>query len=237
MIEIILKFFAFGVKKMLMNAFYIFDSLIIFLNVIEIIYELSIGDDLFMPNSVTGPGVKALKFLRIFYFIVEINFWKTGAFLFKEMASTLAKTIDFIIVIFVFILFFTLFGRQIYAYTIRVENSKIITTNLSNGIKPRLNYDSFLDAFMTTTLIFLNEEWHVIMFQYMRGYGGKAAVFFVVTLLGGSVLLMKMFIALFINNFLSSKSIKKLIYKAPIWSTFSQKLMVKISSSPKVKIL
>lgn len=237
-IEMALKILVFGVETFFSNQYNLFDFLIILLNFIEILYEIGVEDNLFMPTTQSGPGIKSLKFLRIFHFIVVLDYWKIGAMLFKETANTIAKTINFIAVIFIFILLATLYGRQIFSYTIRILHEKVITTNLDNAsaVVPRLHYDSFLDSVMSTTLIFLNEEWHVIMFQYMRAFGGQAAIYFVLVLLGGSVLLMKMFIALFINNFLNSKSIKKLILKQPFLKRIYGRIKEKMSGSPIVQI-
>lgn len=235
-IEISMKVFLLGVKNFFKNFYDVLDFLIIILNIFEIIYELSIEDNLFNPSSPSSPAIKSLKFLRLFRFIIELGYWKTGSMLFREMMSTLESTADFIVVIFIFVLLASLYGMQIFSYTVRLDGEKI-SKDLANGEAPRLNYDTFLESLMTTTLIFLNEEWHVIMFQYMRACGSKAAIFFVLVLFCGSILLMKMFVVLFINNFLNSKSIKKLIFKKPIWNKMAEsitKKIKKITSSPQV---
>jgi len=235
--EILMKITVYGLKSYFKDIHNIIDFLIILLNVFEIIYEISIEDNLFYPQTVSSPGIKSMKFLRLFRFITDLDHWKTGSMLFRETMTTLRKTLDFIIVILIFNLLASLYGMQIFAYTVRLDGENI-SHDLINGETPRLNYDTFLDAVMTTTLIFLDEEWHVIMFQYMRAFGSKAAIYFILVLICGSVMLTKMFIALFINYFLNSKSIQKLIYKAPLWDRFTEKFKRNfnyvVTSFPKV---
>ena len=221
--EIVIKITVYGLKGFFHNVYDRIDFFIILLNVFEIIYELSIDDNLFAPQSLSSAGIKTMKILRLFRFITELDYWKTGSMLFTETMTTLSKTLDFILVILIFDLMASLYGMQIFAYKVRLEEEKI-SHDLKNGETPRLNYDTFLESVMTTTLIFLNEEWHVIMFQYMRAYGSVAALYFILVLIIGSVLLIKMFLALFINYFLNSKSIQKLIFKAPIWDKFALNL-------------
>ena len=215
-------------KSFFSKPYDIFDFIIISANLVEIIYELCSGDSLLSPNSLSSPAIKSLNFLRIFHFISELDYWKTGSFLLKEMIRTLVNTLDFILVILIFILLASLYGMQLFAYTVRLEGDNI-SNDLLHGETPRLNYDTFLESVMTTTLIFLNEEWHVVMFQYMRAFGGKGAIYFILVVLGGSVLLMKMFIALFINNFLNSDTIKKFIDKKPIFHQIKEKIEKTIS--------
>ena len=63
---------------------------------------------------------------------------------------------------------------------------------------------------MATSLVFLNEEWHKIMYNNQRVVSHESALFFVIMLLLGTVFMMKMFMMLFINSLLQSKNIKKL---------------------------
>ena len=236
-LEICLKI-TINFKKFFSNIHDILDFLIIFLNIFEIIYEASINEDIFAPKNSSSAGIKSLKFLRIFRYIIELDYWKAGSMLFREMMATLTETIDFIIVVFIFVLLSSLYGMNIFAYTVRLDGEEI-ATDLQKGSAPRLNYDTFLESLMTTVLIFLNEEWHIIMFQYMRAFGNVAAIYFIFVLIFGTVLLMKMFIVLFINNFVHSNSIEKLIHKKPIWNKISEKLRHKferLTSSPKVFI-
>lgn len=222
-IEMLIKILLKGPKHFFSRPYNVFDFLVVGANVIEIIYELCSGDNLFKPKSLSSPVAKSLKFLRLFRFICELNHWKTGSMLLKEMLSTLKNTFDFIVVIAIFNLLASLYGMQLFAYTVRLEEEKI-SHDLLNGEIPRINYDTFLQSIMATTLIFLNEEWHLIMFQYIRAFGPKAAIYFIPVILGGTILLMKMFIALFINNFLNSDTIKALINKEPMFKKFKEKL-------------
>ena len=66
---------------------------------------------------------------------------------------------------------------------------------------------------MATSLIILNEEWHLIIFDYFNSLGKYIFIFFMIILVLGDLLLMKMFTALFINNSLNSLKIKRILNK------------------------
>ena len=51
-------------------------------------------------------------------------------------------------------------------------------------------------------LVMLNEEWHVQMYDHMRTYSWSVTFFWVFIIITGEVLIMKLYLALFINNYL-----------------------------------
>ena len=38
----------------------------------------------------------------------------------------------------------------------------------AQGSPPRVNFDNFYNSFTTLLMILLNEEWHIVMYDYMR---------------------------------------------------------------------
>ena len=51
-------------------------------------------------------------------------------------------------------------------------------------------------------MFFLNEEWHITLYDYMRNYANEVAYFWLFIIVTGEVIVMKLFLALFINNYL-----------------------------------
>jgi hypothetical protein len=49
----------------------------------------------------------------------------------------------------------------------------------------------------------LNEEWHITMYDYMRNTTPSAGIFWIFLIGSGEVIVMKLFLALFINNYLT----------------------------------
>ena len=51
-------------------------------------------------------------------------------------------------------------------------------------------------------LVMLNEEWHMQMYDYMRTYSFNALFYWVFIIITGEVIIMKLYLALFINTYL-----------------------------------
>lgn len=66
----------------------------------------------------------------------------------------------------------------------------------------KINFDNFGNSFLAIFLNILNEEWHMTMYDYMRNTSDIAALFWIFIIITGEVIVMKLFLALFINNYL-----------------------------------
>lgn len=84
-----------------------------------------------------------------------------------------------------------------------------------------INYNNFENAFIASSLLFLNEEWNLIMYTYMRKVGNWTAIYFTIIVFFGSVLMTKMFAVLFINSILDSPNLKKLLHINNVFTDFS----------------
>ena len=216
-IEIMLRFFILGPKKFWWNHFDKIDFIIIWLNMFDVIYLSVNGNDIFRNESSLTSIIKCLKTFRTIRFLVGLQYWHRGSVLFIEMVNALVKTKEFVILVLISIFVGALMGMEFFSYRIRYINEDEIAEDLALGTPPRLNYDSISDALMTTTMIFLNEEWHVIMYEHMRIIGKRAGVYFITVLLIGEVILIRMFMALFINGVIHSENIKNLLKIENSW--------------------
>ena len=73
---------------------------------------------------------------------------------------------------------------------------------------PRLHYDDFFNSLLTTTIVFLNEEWHIIMWDHMRIIGYYSSIYFMIVLILGRFFFINVFTALFIDKFIESANFK-----------------------------
>lgn len=210
-VEITTRLLALGPKKYWDNHFDKMDIVIIWMNMADVIYLASTGQDLIHYESSYTSIIKCLKTLRLFRFLVGMQYWRRGSILFIEMIRALVKTKEFIVLIVISIFVGALMGMEFFAYRVRYVGEDEIPEELSLGTAPRLNYDDIENALMTTTMICLNEEWHIIMYEHMRLTGTKAGVYFIIVLLIGEVILIRMFMALFINGVIHSENIKNLL--------------------------
>lgn len=227
LIEIILRLSSLGVKKFVHNYFDQLDLIIILLNIIDILYLVSATNDLFTNYTSFSLVVRCLKILRVFRFISGLKYWQRGSVLFNEMIYALAHTKEFIFLIVIFLIIVSLIGVQLFANRIRFTSNDEIPEKLIEGHAPRVNYDSFGNALMANTLICLNEEWHIFMYQHMRILGNNAAWFFVLVLLLGEILLKRMFMALFINGVISSENTKSLLHQKSKFPQFVKSFFTK----------
>ena len=130
-----------------------------------------------------------------------------------------------LLVICIFI--FALVGMEWFAYTVRLTNvndSHGLVPMESHptippraregdppkthtpGVSPRLNFDNIISSLMTVTCIIINEDWNVILYEYVYNqtrqgdrYYAYGYILFVV--LVGNFLLLQTFLALLIGNF------------------------------------
>ena len=85
------------------------------------------------------------------------------------------------------------------------------TKNLALGISPRITFDGFWDAMVLIFVILTNADWNFIMYNHIRTNDGPTAVAYFFTLeIIGNFILLKLFLAILINNFsMSSKKVKE----------------------------
>jgi len=220
-IEIMMRLMILGPKKFGYNHFDKLDFVIIWLNMSDIIYLTTNGIDIFHSESSYSSIMKCIKTMRILRFLVGLQYWPRGSVLFIEMIKALVKTKEFIVLVVISIFVGALVGMEFFAYRIRfINDEEDIPTDFSLGSPPRLNYDGIGSALMTTTMICLNEEWNTIMYEHMRILGTKVGVYFITILLIGEVILIRMFMALFINGVIHSENIKNLLKIDNSWKKF-----------------
>ena len=111
----------------------------------------------------------------------------------------------FLLILMIFLSLFSLIGKDLF----RFSN---ISREIDNELILRVNFNSFLNAFFTNFLIFIDEEWHLIMFAHMKTFSNiTASLYFVINLLFCSIFFNKVFLASLINNLIESKNVKRLI--------------------------
>lgn len=221
-------------KQFFFSFFNVIDFAIILANIIILIHDLSVySSKILQVISLEIALIRTFKFLRLFRFIIEIGIFKNASGLFLEMMNALKNTSDFIIFILMTTLMLSLMGMELFSYRVRVEKGTedVIAKDFKTGMAPRNHYDTFSSSYLTTSLIFLNEEWHIIMFQFMRVNGTESSVYVVLVLAFGSILLTKMFMALYINQFMTSRTMKSFIESESVWLQLKRELTEKTRNS------
>jgi hypothetical protein len=55
---------------------------------------------------------------------------------------------------------------------------------------------------MAISHFLLEEEWHRLMYDYLRSTSYNAVFFWIILMVTGNLLIMKLFVAIFINNYI-----------------------------------
>jgi hypothetical protein len=147
-------------------------------------------------SSFQAPIVRGLRVIRL------LNIFKPFPMMYKWIKIIL-KSIKSASVLFVICLFvtfvFACMGMTFFGG--KVCNASFADTRPNNNVlfcpnRPRSNYDTFVQAMITTFLLMTGDNWHTIMFAIMRGTSDAAAVYFVLAFIGLNMILSNLLIGL-----------------------------------------
>ena len=182
----------------------IVDFCLLLLNIIIQIYLSAKGYDFISKTDIKFYNlIRSLQLIRISRIMVSTN-WKSISVLIIELIKILRTMLDFLCVLIIFLVLFTLIGRDLFKF------SNLNEVPTEEDII-RINFDNFFDGFLANFLIFIGEEWHLIMFSHMKTFSKDYSWFFIVNVIFSTIFLNKIFLASLINNLIESKNMKKLI--------------------------
>jgi hypothetical protein len=105
------------------------------------------------------------------------------------------------------VLIIALYGRELLAYRGRFIEGDYEHEDIApdytdpEAEPPRMNYEGFGNSIMAAMSIFYNEEWHAAMFKFARIYPVSAFMFYILCILIGQVLFIRLYLAVFLNEF------------------------------------
>ena len=73
--------------------------------------------------------------------------------------------------------------------------------DLENGDVPRANFDTLKDALLTTFACFIGDNWTYVMYDAVRSSGNIYAIFFVIVIAFGNIVMLNLFLAILLGNF------------------------------------
>ena len=198
--EMIFKLIGFGPRDYLRDMFNIFDGLIVILSITELIVRTANPTEGSSKGALTA--FRAVRLLRIFKLVRS---WTSLRVLLKTMWRTLLDIKNFLVLLLIFIFVFALVGREFYAHRVKFLPDGAAMKNLALGESKRLSFDGFADAMVLVFVILTNENWNYIMYDHIRTNDGPTAVAYFFTLqIFGNFVLLKLFLAILINNFSTS---------------------------------
>lgn len=99
---------------------------------------------------------------------------------------------------------FTLMGMQFFAGNIKFDENDQFDLN---GESPRYNFDNFRNAFLSVFIIFTGENWNEMMYDGMRSTNPIAAIYFIVVIVVGNIIILQLLVAIVLSNFDESRKL------------------------------
>jgi voltage-dependent calcium channel L type alpha-1D len=116
------------------------------------------------------------------------------------LGRTLVDIATFSILLFLFIVTYTLLGLELFANRAKFTDDDQV--DMINGSPPKYNFDRFMSSFTTVFIVLTNDGISTIFYDYYRSVGPIAAILFFISLvIIGQKILLNLFIAILLENF------------------------------------
>jgi hypothetical protein len=170
---------------------------------------------LIIQNEDDGPGI--FSSLRAFRLFKLFKLFRSGdlRILLDSIAFTLTTISDYVILLLLFIFVFALMGMSFFAGKIKFDED-LDTVDIVNGVPPRTNFDTLLWAVITIFEVLMGEAWNDIMYQSIRSVHNVAAIYYILLVVGGNIIMLNLFLAILLGNFDKARNFqqKKKVFEA-----------------------
>lgn len=154
--------------------------------------------------------------LRTFRVFRIFKLFKVGdmKMLLDSIIFTISTIGPYVIFLSFCIYIFSLVGMSFYAGKVKFDEFDKI--DLINGKSPRENFDTLGNSVLTIFEVLMGAGWSDIMFSYIRCTSSSAAIYFVLLVIVGGIILLNLFLAIMLGNFEKSKQFgqKKKVFAA-----------------------
>ena len=189
--EVYAKLKGLGAAKFGEDGFNVFDAVIVFVSLIEILVT---------PDR--GGGISALRSFRIMRLFKLLRSWATLRRILKNMAMTLNSSASFVGLLCLIIFVFSLVGMTMYGGTLPSEcMENLVVGNGTICYPPRANYDSLFTSAVVSFQIMTMENWNEVLYLLINANGYWSSAFIILNLLIGGFLMMNIFLAILIDNY------------------------------------
>lgn len=187
--EVLVKMIGLGLKRYVKNVENLFDFIVVAMSWIE----MSLGAE-------GGSSLGALRAVRLFR---VFKLFKSGdlKILMDSIVFTVSTIGPYTVLLMLFLYVFALMGMQFFAGNFRFNDYGEGRFDLENGESPRANFDTLLDSLLTTFACFIGDNWTYVMYDAMRSSGSVYALYFVVVIAFGNIVMLNLFLAILLGNF------------------------------------
>lgn len=155
-------------------------------------------------------AVRAFRLFKIF------KLFKAGdiKILLDSIAFTITSISDYVILLLLFIYVFSLIGMSFFAGMLMFDEND--QPDFIHGQPPRNNFDDVLWSLITIFQILLGEQWNEIMYDCVRSQNAFAALYFIIWILVGNIIMLNLFLAILLGNFEKARRYrqKKQVFEA-----------------------
>lgn len=241
--ELILRVSSVGFRTYFKLKFNVFDAIIVVSSVAAEIYDYIQYDQMLVAHRINSWNVlRAVRVFRLANGIPPIlRFLKT----FKKTVKDLTL---FILLIVIFMMVCAVCGEELFAYRARFTAEGKVAEDRLSGESPRINFDTFLQAFLTQFALLANDDWNTLMYRYIRTNNiFVAEAYFLIVLIIGNFILLRLFIAILISTFeeatqhveeedlLKKQSRRRETFTGAVTRKFGQLSLLMTSIMPKTK--
>jgi len=204
-LDMALRMLALGVSTYFLNFFNCFDSVLVFLTVIEVC--LSPPAFLLRSGVAHHQRFAALRTLRLLRLFKLAKQWKTMHTMFGKLLRTAVDMANFLALLFLFVYTASLVGMEFFASRYRFDEFgfkiDFDDPQWGNTSPPREHFDNLLFALITVFCILTLERWNVVMYDAWRAtQQGASTLFFIMVILFGQFILLNLFLAIVLTHFI-----------------------------------
>ena len=173
MLETLVPMYATGPRIFFQSTFRMFDTLVIFGSLFEVIWSEIQPQDSF--------GISVLRSLRLLRIFKLTRHWSSLRNLVISLMNSMRSIVSLLFLLFLFILIFALLGMQVFGGK----------WNFPEG-RPSANFDTFPIAMLTVFQILTGEDWNEVLYNGIKSMGGVEgggmlfSIYFVVLVLFGN---------------------------------------------------
>jgi len=181
-VEMILKLLALSVAGYWADAFNRFDGFIVIASVFEIV---SVNFELPVNTQV----LRAFRILRIFKLLRS---WKSLQKLLTALAGSLEGLLNLLALLTLILFIFGLLGMQVFGNQFHPPQF---------DVPPRANFDSIVNAMLTSYIIATGESWNEIYVDVHRACGPMSILVFIALIVLANYMLLNLVVALILCGF------------------------------------
>jgi large-conductance mechanosensitive channel len=207
LVEMVLKLYAYGLRRYFKSGFNTFDAIIVVSSGVEIIVgALTPGN--FDYRLAGGGGVLSVfRAARLFRVFKLAKSWKSLYRLLLTLQSAIGSIVPLFLVLMIFIFIFSLLGQEFFGGTFLSECSDqdFYTGNCEEN--PRSNFDKFnpgptgYGSFVSIFQVLTGENWNDILYNCMALSEPFGALYVIILVLLMVYLLLNLFIAIILSSF------------------------------------